>query len=598
MSYSSNELRQLFLKFFEERGHRIIPSSSLVPENDSSVLFTTAGMQQFKLYYSGKKDSLKDIHLELGEPLKTTKVTTCQKCIRTTDISSVGDVSHLTFFEMLGNFSFGGYFKKEAIYYAWEFIHQQLGIDPERITITVFGGDKDVPFDEESFNIWKELGLEGKIEKGNREDNFWGPTGTEGPCGPTTEIYVDGIEIWNLVFNEYYQNTKGDLSSLPKKGVDTGMGLERLCLVMQYPHNRTKTIFDTDVFQDLMVFLRQNSLSPDKPYAYRIIADHLRSSIFLSAAGVLPSNLGRGYILRRLLRRMIRYAHLVNMKKEWLQPAIKLIVDKYSNFYPELKQEEEIYKVIKEEDDKFQQTLERGLKELRKLFSKLENNKETMVSGEKAFYLYESYGFPLELIEEVAQQSNFQVDKDGFEKKFQEHRKISRAGKTKKFGGHGLKGDQKYSEVEKQKVIRSHTATHLLLAALRNIINPDITQKGSDITPERLRLDFSCPRKVTPEELKKIEDWVNNCIAKNVPVTSYETTYDQAVADGALGSFRDRYPKKVRVYTIEDEEGNIYSKEICAGPHVKNTKDIGHFRIIKEKSAAQGIRRIKAVVEP
>jgi len=597
MFTQSEELRKLFLDFFQKKGHRIVPSSSLIPENDSSVLLTTAGMQQFKLYYSGKKDPLRDNHLELGEPLGTKNVASCQKCFRTTDIMSVGDVSHLTFFEMLGNFSFGGYFKEQAINYAWEFINRVLKVPRERIGITVFGGDEEVPFDKQSFQVWQKLGLKEKISKGKREDNFWGPTGKEGPCGPTTEIYIDGIEIWNLVFNEYYRQADGKLIPLSSRGVDTGMGLERLCLVEQYPKDKEKTIFATDLFRGLMTYLHQRSQKQVEESVYRIIADHLRSAVFLAGAGLLPSNLGQGYILRRLIRRIIRYAKIAQLENNWLEPAVKIIVSKYSAFYPELKKKENISNVIREEGEKFAKTLKKGTKEWEKIASQLHQQKQKIISGETAFRLYESYGFPLELLEEMAKEDNLLVDKAGFEKEFQRHRLISRAGKEKKFGGHGLKDNQDYTKEEKEKVIRLHTATHLLLAALRNIINPSIVQKGSDITPERLRFDFSFSRKLSGEELKEIEDWVNERIKENLSVVHYTTTYEKAVKEGAVGSFKDRYPKKVTVYEIKSAEGKVYSKEICAGPHVKFTKEIGKFKIIKEKSAAQGIRRIRAIVE-
>ncbi len=599
----SKELRKTFLEFFEEKGHRLIPSSSLIPDNDSSVLFTTAGMQQFKPYYSGQKDPFRDEHPGLGEPLNTRMVTSCQKCIRTTDIMAVGDASHLTFFEMLGNFSFGGYYKKEAIHYAWEFINQILRIPQDRIKITVFGGDttndskQAIPFDKESFEIWKGLGLEGKITRGNKEDNFWGPTGKEGPCGPTSEIYVDGIEIWNLVFNEYYQQSNGELKVLSSKGVDTGMGLERLCLVMQYPQDKQKTIFDTDLFNNLINYLHQQGRKGTEESAYRIIADHLRSSIFLVGAGIVPSNLGQGYILRRLIRRMIRYERIVQLKEEWLKQAIRLVTSKYSNFYPELNNIRDIYNIIEEEKVKFQKTLTKGIKEWQKISLQLQQGEKRVVPGVLAFRLYESYGFPLELLIEMAQEQGLIVDTDGFEKEFQQHRLISRAGQERKFGGHGLKNNEKYSEEDKNKVTRLHTATHLLLAALRKLVDPNTIQKGSDITPERLRFDFSLSRPLTKEEIKKIENWVNGVIKENVPVTHYVTDYKQAVQEGALGSFKDRYPERVTVYEIKSNNGTIYSKEICAGPHVESTGEIGEFQILKERSAAQGIRRIRAIVK-
>jgi len=593
---NSKELREKFLKFFEERGHKIIPSASLIPENDSSVLFTTAGMQQFKPYYLEQKNPQTDKHWETGKPLGGRNVVSCQKCFRTTDIEQVGDVSHLTFFEMLGNFSFGGYFKKEAINYAWEFIHDILKIQPDRIKISVFAGDKELSFDKESFQIWKQLGLEKQIVLGDRKDNFWGPTGEEGPCGPTTEIYIDGIEIWNLVFNEYYQQTDKKLRPLSLQGVDTGMGLERLCLVMQYPEDDTKTIFDTDLFRQLMDYLHQQGDDKVNENIYRIIADHLRAATFLAATGVVPSNVEQGYILRRLIRRIVRFGRMAQLQSAWLEPALVIIKNKYGAFYPEINEKEKIQKVIETEEEKFEKTLARGLKMWEKLAAQLIARKEKVVSGEIAFPLYESYGFPLELIEEMAQENGLIVDRKGFEKMFQQHRFISRAGKEKKFGGHGL--NKKLGTADEKRIVKLHTATHLLLAALRNILDSNITQKGSDINSERLRFDFSFPRKLTAEEIEAIENWVNSRIKENLTIVHEETSYQEALAKGALGSFQDRYPERVTVYTIlSSENQSPCSQEICAGPHVQNTGEIGHFRILKEESVSQGVRRIKATIE-
>lgn len=599
---NSEELRKQFLQFFENKGHRIVPSSSLIPENDPSVLFTTAGMQQFKLYYTGAKDPLKDNHFTLSEPLNNFNITTCQKCFRTSDIDEVGDERHLTFFEMLGNFSFGGYFKKDAIQYAWDFINKVMGIPLSRISISVFKGTslgetgKEIPFDEESYNTWLSLGIpQDKIMLGSKEDNFWGPTGEEGPCGPTTEIYVDGIEIWNIVFNEYYQHKDKTLEPLKIKGVDTGMGLERLALIMQYPEDKTKTIFDTDLFKELINYLKINGKIKGEERIYRIIADHFRASAFLAASGVIPSNTWRGYVLRRLLRRIIRFSNLLELKDNWIKGALEIVKNKYSNFYPELNNQEDILAVITQEKDKFEKTLDKGLKEWQKLIQSLPQDAK-VISGKEAFYLYESYGFPLELLEEMARELNKQVDKDGFEQEFRYHQDISRKGQEKKFGGHGIQNIS--NEEDRKKVMRLHTATHLLLQALRVILDEKIEQKGSDITPEKLRLDFPFSRKLTPAEIKQIEDLVNQKIQDNLIVSHYETTYEEAIKSGALGSFKDRYPEKVTVYEIKDPITNIvFSKEICAGPHVQSTKEIGHFKIIKEESVAQGIRRIKATVE-
>jgi len=592
---SSNELREKFLEFFKGKGHKIIPSSSLVPENDPSVLFTTAGMQQFKLYYTGAQNPLKDNHSNLSEPLNNLNVVTCQKCFRTSDIESVGDDSHLTFFEMLGNFSFGGYFKKETIEYALDFMAKNLKISLERIKVSVFKGDDEVPFDQESYDTWLELGIpKEKIALGTREDNFWGPTGEEGPCGPTSEIYIDEIEIWNLVFNEYYQHPDKTLKPLKIKGVDTGMGLERLALVMQYPEDRTKTIFDTDLFKDLMIYLKSQG-NDGEERIYRIVADHFRAIVFLTAAGIIPSNTLRGYVLRRLLRRIIRFSKILNFNEHWLEQALEIVKEKYDNIYLELKNQTEILSVINQERDKFEKTLDRGLKEWQKLVNHLPKTKK-IISGRDAFYLYESYGFPLEILEEMAKEINKKVDGNGFEEEFRCHQNISRIGQEKKFGGHGIQDIE--DKEDKEKVTKLHTATHLLLQALRIILDDKIEQKGSDITPEKLRLDFPFPRKLTAEEIKKIETLVNQKIQEDLTVHHYETSYEEAIREGALGSFKDRYPTRVTVYEIEDAATKTpFSREICAGPHVSNTKKLGRFKILKEETVGQGIRRIKATIE-
>jgi len=593
----SEELRKQFLDFFQEKGHRIIPSSSLIPENDPSVLFTTAGMQQFKYYYTGEKNPLTDKHFSLSEPLNNKNVATCQKCLRTSDIESVGDQSHLTFFEMLGNFSFGGYFKKEAIEFAYEFLNTQLKIPNSRITITVFKGNEKVPRDEESAQVWQRLGFSeenNNLQFLGEESNFWGPTGKEGPCGPTTEIYVDGIEIWNLVFNEYYKNIDQTLVPLMTKGVDTGMGLERLALVTQYPQDKNKTIYETDLFQDLLSYLKTQGENTEKESLYRIIADHFKASVFLAGSGIVPSNTHQGYILRRLIRRIVRFSKILNFNNNWMLEAYEIINKKYGYFYPELQNREEILSVLNQETNKFESTLLKGLKEWQRLINQLPAE-EKNISGETAFYLYESYGFPIELLEEMAQEINKTVDRQSYEREFQKHQTISRASQEKKFGGHGI--NQVQDEKSKIQITRLHTATHLLLAALRQIIDPKIEQKGSDITPERLRLDFPFSRKLTDEEINQIEELINQKIKENLVVHYYETTYEQAIKEGALGSFKDRYPEKVTVYEIKNPKTlDIFSKEICAGPHVSTTNEMGTFKILKEESVGQGIRRIKATL--
>ncbi len=594
----SNELRQKFLDFFSEKGHRIVPSSSLIPENDSSVLFTTAGMQQFKFYYSNVLDPLKDTHFSLGEPLNSLNVSTCQKCFRTSDIDSVGDQRHLTFFEMLGNFSFGGYFKEEAIKLAYELLNSKFQIPDSRITITVFGGDKKIPRDTESAKIWAELGF--SEQKKNlhfldRDSNFWGPTGNEGPCGPTTEIYIDGIEIWNLVFNEFYQKVDKNLEPLKTKGVDTGMGFERLALVMQYPKIEEKTIFETDLFLELKTEL-EKSIKIKEEKNIRIILDHFRAITFLAGAGVIPSNIDRGYILRRLIRRIIRLSLQVELDERWYKKALEIIALKYGNFYPEVLDTEKIFEIFSSEKEKFESTIQKGLKEWQKILKELKNNNEKEIDGERAFYLYESFGFPLELLEEMAQEEGLTVRKKEFEEEFLKHQEISRKGQQKKFGGHGLKTGL-ISDEESLKIVKGHTATHLLLQALRSILGSEIQQRGSDINSERLRLDFNFFRKLSKEEIKRVEDLVNQKIQEGLKVEFYQTTFKEAVESGAQGVFEGRYPEKVTVYEIKNEKtGEVFSKEICAGPHVKNTKEIGKFKILKEEGIAKGIRRIKAVV--
>jgi len=598
---NSEELRKKFLDFFKDKGHRIVSSSSLVPENDPSVLFTTAGMQQFKLYYTGTQNPLKDNHSNLSEPLNNLNVATCQKCLRTSDIESVGDDSHLTFFEMLGNFSFGGYFKEEAIKYAWDFITKDLKISLDRVKVSVFKGDpstssgQKVPFDKESYDNWLNLSIpKEKIILGSKEDNFWGPTGNEGPCGPTTEIYVDGIEVWNLVFNEYYQHLDKTLESLKIKGVDTGMGLERLTLVMQYPQDKQRTIYDTDLFKDLMIFLKSQGEKGEERI-YRIIADHFRAIVFLTASGIFPSNTLHGYALRSLIRTIIYLSKIQNFKENWLEQAFEIIKTKYENIYPEVQNKKEILLVINQETDKFEKTLKKGLKEWQKLVSRLPKTKKE-ISGEEAFGFYETSGTPLVFLEETAKEYHFKIDRHGFEEAFRRHQEVSRASKEKKFGGHGIQDIE--DKEDKEKVTKLHTATHLLLQALRITLDDKIEQKGSDITPERLRLDFPFPRKLTAEEIKRVEILVNQKIQEDLKVHHYETNYEEAIRKGALGSFKDRYPEKVTVYEIEDSKTKTpFSREICAGPHVQTTKEIGNFKILKEEAVGQGIRRIKAAVE-
>ena len=571
-------------------------SSSLVPKDDPSVLLTTAGMQQFKPYYMGNKDPIKDFG--------TKRTTSIQKSFRTPDIDEVGDESHLTFFEMLGNFSFGDYFKEDAIKWGWEFITEELKISPERCHVSVFAGDPStssgqaVPEDKESKKIWKSLGLaDDKIKKAGRKDNFWGPTGSEGPCGPTSEIYVDGLEIWNLVFNEYYCHADKTLEPLKQNGIDTGMGFERLAMVSQ----SAPTVFETDLFLPLVQIIPHKEIL-NETKAVRIIADHIRGATFLIADGVLPSNVERGYILRRILRRAIRYGKVLKLDKNFLIPLSQKVIEMYKEFYPELSvKREDILTVIEKEEEKFSKTLENGLKELGKI---LVAKADKIISGKEAFYLYESYGFPMELTREIATEKRFAIDETGWEIAFKEHQEISRAGAQKKFGGHGIpeitNHKSQITNSDAGKITRLHTATHLLHQALHDILGQEaeVRQMGSDINAERTRFDFTFPRKLFSEEINKIEEVVNKKIKLDLPVFNKKMNKEDAIRLGARAFFKEKYPDEVNVYSIGDPDpSKAYSKELCGGPHVDSTGEIGYFKIIKEESSSAGVRRIRAIIE-
>lgn len=547
---TSSEIRQKFLKFFEERGHVVVPSSPLVPEGDASVLFTTAGMQQFKPYYIGKKSPMSD--------MGSLNVASVQKCVRTSDIEEVGDERHLTFFEMLGNFSFGGYWKKEAITYAYEFVTKEMNLEIDYVT--VFEGREGVPHDVESENIWRSLNPSLDIRRCGMEDNFWGPTGEEGPCGPTTEIYVDGIEIWNIVFNEFYQNKDKTLVSLEKKGIDTGMGLERLAKVVQ----KVPTVFDTDLF---------NFAPSIGSKQERVIADHVRTAVFMISDGVRPSNSERGYVLRRLIRRAV-------VNKGDLAFVASAVISQYKNIY-DLGNLEEVVQVIRDEADKFSSVLKEGMKEFEKIGGD--------ISGEAAFKLVSSYGFPIEMIEELAQERGVVVNRAEFDLEFKKHQEISKSGMENKFKG-GLAG---HSEME----VKYHTATHLLHQALRDVLGEHVEQKGSNITPERLRFDFSHPQKMTDEEKSKVENIVNEKIKAGLPVQKVTMSKEEAEKVGALHFFGDKYGDEVSVYYIGDSIDTAWSKEFCGGPHISNTSELGIFKIMKEEAVSAGTRRIKAVLQ-
>jgi len=585
---SSPELRENFLNFFKKKGHKIVLSSSLI-STDPSVLLTSAGMQQFKPYYLGEKSPY------------GLNVASCQKCFRTSDIDEVGDESHLTFIEMLGNFSFGGYFKEEAIKLAYEFLFKELKLPLKDAVFTIFEGDEDTPEDKESAEIWKKLGIpDEKIKKYGRADNFWGPTGDEGPCGPNTEIHLNGVEVWNLVFNEYYQDRNKKLTPLKQKGVDTGMGLERLAVICQ----EKPSVYEIDLFLPIMtdISAEVDELRSSPHFAVarvvdelrssprfanarvnekakRIIADHIKGTVFLIAEEIFPSNVERGYVLRRILRRAIRYGKVLGLGPGFLIPLAQKVIEIYKDIYPEVKSKEaDILTVIQKEEEKFEKTLAEGLKQFEKLAAQGE------ISGISAFHLYDTYGFPLELTEELAKEKGLIVDKKSFEESFKKHQEISRAGVEKKFGGIGKEAGYQATKL--------HTATHLLHQALREALGPQVKQMGSDITPQRLRFDFSYPQKMTDKEIKKVEEIVNQNIKEDLEVKKEEMAYEKAIESGALAFFKEKYPEKVTVYSV-----NNFSKEICAGPHVKRTSELGQFKIIKEESSGSGVRRIRAILK-
>ena len=591
---TSQEIRGKFLEFFEKKGHKIVPSSSLVPEGDLSVLLTTAGMQQFKPYFTGDKDPMKDFG--------SRRTASVQKSFRTSDIDEVGDESHLTFFEMLGHFSFGDYFKKETIEWTFELLTKIFGIDKERISASVFKGDQKIPKDQESYDAWLRFLPTEKIKLGLREDgNIWGPAGPEGPCGACNEVYVDGLEVATLVFMEYFYSKDDVFAPLKQKGVDVGWGFERLVKVIQ----SAPTVFETDLFLPIIEMIPHQDIVGNlnkEARLVRIIADHIRGATFLIADGILPSNIAQGYILRRLLRRAIRYGRILNLDKTFLVSLSQKIIEIYKEFYPELRvKRDDILTVIQKEEEKFSKTLKNGLKELEKM---LAAKADKIISGNDAFYLYESYGFPMELTRELAKEKGFLIDESGWETALKKHQEISRAGAEKKFGGHGLekvpssKFQVPSSDVEK--ITRLHTATHLLHQALHDVLGgiAEIKQMGSDITEERTRFDFTFPRKLIPEEIKKIENIVNDKIKLDLPVYAQKMPKEKALKLEAKAFFKEKYPDEVNVYSVGDPDlSKAYSKEFCGGPHVKSTGEIGSFKIIKEESSSAGIRRIRAIVE-
>ena len=579
------EIRKKYLDFFVKHGHKVIPSAPLIPENDPSVLFTTAGMQPLVPYL-------------LGEPHPEGKrITDYQKCLRTNDIDEVGDNRHLTFFEMLGNWSLGDYFKEESIKMSFEFLTKELGIPKEKLSVTVFAGDEDCPRDTLSAECWKNAGIEeSKIYYYGKEDNWW-IAGEEGPCGPDTEMFYDTgkpacskdcqpscdcgkyVEIWNNVFMEYYKDKNG-YRKLAKQNVDTGLGLERMTMLLE----GKETPFDTELFKPVMDKLKELQ-RVDIIESRRIVAEHLRSSMMIIADGGRPSNLDRGYILRRLIRRMIRHMNKLQIDLTEISTLIDLNINNLKEMYPELEKNKEIIKnVILEEKNKFVKTLDKGEKEFIKEMNRLVSKNENVITGEIVFKLYDTYGFPPEVTKDLATENNMTIDMKKFEELFKVHQEKSRAGAEHKFKG----GLATTGEME----TKYHTATHLLNAALKQVLGSHVHQRGSNITAERMRFDFSHDSKLTPEEKQKIEDLVNEWIKQAIPVERMEMEKEKAIAIGAEAMFADKYGDIVTVYKIGD-----VSTEICGGPHVKNTKELGHFKIKKEESSSSGVRRIKAILE-
>lgn len=578
------DIRNKYLNFFERHGHKLIPSAPLIPENDPSVLFNTAGMQPLVPYLLGEK------HPE------GTRLTDYQKCLRTNDIDEVGDNRHLTYFEMLGNWSLGDYFKEESIQMSYEFLTKELGIPSEKISVTCFAGDDDCPRDTVSAEAWKKAGiLEDHIYYYGKDDNWW-IAGEEGPCGPDTEMFYDTgkepcsehcepscdcgkyVEIWNNVFMEYFKDENG-YSKLKQKNVDTGLGLERMAMLLQ----GKETPFDTEIFEPVMKKLTELS-KKDNIESKRIVAEHLRSSIMIISDGGKPSNVDRGYILRRLIRRMIRHINKLEIYLSSLGDLVYLNIDTLNELYPELEANKEMIKsVIIEEKDKFVKTLAKGEKEFFKEISGIKEKSINVLPGSMVFRLYDTYGFPPEVTKELAKENGFGIDIKEFNRLFEIHQQKSRAGSEQKFKG-GLAEQNK-------ETIAYHTATHLLNAALKKVLGSDTHQKGSNITTERMRFDFNCDHKLTDEEKAKIEEVVNDWIKAGLDVKCEEMKKEDAVKSGAECMFIEKYPDIVTVYTIGD-----VSKELCGGPHVKNTSELGKFKIKKEEASSSGIRRIKAVL--
>ena len=599
---TADELRDMYLKFFESKGHKIIPGASVIPENDPTVLFTTAGMHPLVPYLMGAM-----------EHPAGTRLTDVQKCVRTGDIDEVGDSAHLTFFERLGNWSLNDYFKKEAISWSFEFLTQHLGFSPDQLSVTVFKGEGVegepgyIPADEEAAAIWRSLGIpDERIYRLPREDNWWGPAGTTGPCGPDTEMFIDTgkpkcgpdcrpgchcgkfIEIWNDVFMQYNKNAEGKFEPLGRHNVDTGMGVERtICMMSGAP-----TVYDTEIFAPIMAKIDElSTVTPEDAElalrARRIIADHMRTATFILCdpkGGVKPGNIGANYVLRRLIRRAVRYSRFLGIAPGFTVKLAEVICEKYKHVYPELAVNLETCKIdLEAEENRFNQTLDKGEAMFNKVAEQLKAHGQTQISGKTAFKLYDTFGFPFEMTLEMADKAGLTVDKEGFEEANRKHQELSRTTSAGSFKA----GLQDNSEV----VTRMHTATHLLHAALHKVLGPTANQKGSNITAERLRFDFTWPEPMTAEQKAEVEKLVNEWIAQGIEVTKKMTTVEEAKKEGAMALFGAKYGDQVSLYTIGD-----VSKEICCGPHVTNTKELGSFKIQKEQSSSAGVRRIKAVI--
>ena len=606
--YTSESLRELYLNFFKERGHKVIPSASLIPENDPTVLFTTAGMHPLVPYLLGEKHPAGN------------RLTDVQKCVRTGDIDDVGDAGHCTFFEMLGNWSLGDYFKEEMIPWSYEFLTNDayLGIPSDKIAVTVFEGDDTLPCDNEAAALWEKAGIKKEnIYFMSRENNWWGPAGLTGPCGTDTEMFIIRkekcsptcnpdckcgafLEIWNDVFMRFNKTAEGNFEELAQKNVDTGMGLERALCVL----NGKASVYETDLFENAIKEIesltgKSYSENEETTRAFRVILDHTRTATFMigDEKGITPSNTDQGYILRRIIRRAVRYGRKIDLPEGSLAKIAATFVEKYKKVYPELEMNaEKIAEELTKEEVKFNKTLQQGLKEFEKCINGLERKNafmaqkdpnyvpEKVINGKQAFHLYDTYGFPVEITDEMAKERGYGVDIEGYKAAFEEHQNKSKAGSEQKFAC-GLADN-------KEATTKLHTATHLLHAALKKVLSPDVNQKGSNITEERLRFDFNYPQPMTAEQIKAVEDMVNEVIKQNLPVVMKEISLEEAKAEGFTGLFESKYGERVKTYTIGE-----FSKEICGGPHAETTGALGEFKIAKEQSCASGVRRIKAVLK-